>query len=165
MFTLNRVKEALEQAKTDPITSRNAQDYAALIIIHDHLCMRKEEHGDKWEREDEKTDAKKPFDKEMAMKWVNALKSEDKDHPTGPRWTPEDVQPIAEKLGIAKTSEEFWMFFAVMNALYSDNYEIAKKYNLAQNDMFFADLADAWLDDADAVKDKAWAYYKYIMRH
>lgn len=43
--------------------------------------------------------------------------------------------------------------------------EVAKKYGLGGNAEFYADMAHAWLDDKDAVEDKAAAYYCYVVQH
>lgn len=167
MFTLENVKQELEEYKTAPMTGRNANDYAALLIIHDHLCEKQDENDKKaaWTVEVKHHENHVPFNKEVAMNWVKNLKNTDKEHPTGPRWSPEEVMPLAEKLDFPKSGDEFWMFYAVMNALWSDYFELAKKYGLQQNPMFFADMTAAWFDDEDAVEDKAEAYYKYVMKH
>lgn len=52
-----------------------------------------------------------------------------------------------------------------MCSIYSDYAEVAKKYGLSGNAEFFADMAHAWLDDKDAVEDKAAAYYCYVIMH
>ena len=54
---------------------------------------------------------------------------------------------------------------AIMCAMYSDFCEVAKKYGLGGNAEFYADMAHAWLDDKDAVEDKAAAYYCYVVQH
>lgn len=170
MFTLENVKHELEHACDAPFTSKNAHDFASLLIIHDHLCgkHKADKHEKAWDEKHEHHEEHAehvPFNKEVAMSWVHGLKNTDKDHPTGPRWTPEEVMPLAEKVGFPKTGDDFWMFYAVMNALRSDYYAIAQKYGLHNNPMFFADLTAAWFDDEDAVEDKAEMYYKYVMKH
>ena len=30
---------------------------------------------------------------------------------------------------------------------------------------FYVDMASAWINDKDAVKDKAWAYFEYVVKH
>lgn len=59
---------------------------------------------------------------------------------------------------------KFWALYAVMNAMYSDYYEVAKKYNVATPE-FFADMARAFIDDKDAAPGKAERYYEYIVKH
>lgn len=52
----------------------------------------------------------------------------------------------------------------VKRSVYSDYCAVAKKHGVNNVD-FYADLAKAWLHDKDAVKDKAAAYYEYIVKH
>lgn len=166
MFTLESVKKELEDYKNAPMTSRNANDYAALLIIHDHLCGKpeKKERDTEWEKK-EHSEIREAFSKDVAMMWVTHLKSDDPDYPTGPRWKPEEIRALVDKVGVPKEGDEFWIFYAVMNAMYSDFYGVAKKYGLEKNPMYFADTAVAFIDDMDAVEDKVAMYYKYVVMH
>ena len=56
---------------------------------------------------------------------------------------------------------EFW---AVINAVYSDDYGVAKTHN-ASSIAFYVDMAKVWRHDADAKKSKATAYYEYVAEH
>ena len=55
-------------------------------------------------------------------------------------------------------------FYATMNMLYSDYGKVFKKHNAATV-QFYVDMAKAFLDDEDAVKDKLAQYYRYVVRH
>lgn len=99
------------------------------------------------------------FDKETAQEWVESMHNEDGS--TGAHWTMEQVKPIMQQKGVDAAPEEFW---AIMNALYSDYCKVAKKHNVSTVD-FYADMAKAWLDDKDAVDNKAAAYYEYVVKH
>jgi hypothetical protein len=99
------------------------------------------------------------FDMEIAREWVEGMHNEDGS--TGAHWTMEQVKPIMQQKGVDAEPEEFW---AVMNALYSDYCKVAKKHNVSTVD-FYADMAKAWLEDKDAVEDKAAAYYEYVVKH
>jgi len=101
----------------------------------------------------------KPFDKETAKEWVQAIKKSMGQDWT--IWTPEETKKFMDQARAECDPHEFW---AVMNALHSDYFETAKKYGVERPD-FFADLAKAWLEDKDAVKDKAAAYYEYVVDH
>ena len=54
---------------------------------------------------------------------------------------------------------------AALNAVYSDYVKIAKKHGVGGNMDYYVDMALAWLDDKDAVQDKAAAYYRYVVKH
>lgn len=95
-----------------------------------------------------------------AKKWAAAMKNAD--GTTGAHWTQEQTSQVMAQRGY-HYDPAIW--HAVMCSIYSDYAEVAKKYGLSGNAEFFADMAHAWLDDKDAVEDKAAAYYCYIVRH
>ena len=100
--------------------------------------------------------------REMAEEWVEGMESSDPAKPSGGKWTMEQAKPVAQKYGVPTEGEKFYEFWAVMNALYSDYYTVAKKYNMLNPD-FFADMAMAFINDKDAVKNKAAVYYECIV--
>ena len=103
------------------------------------------------------------FNRSMAEEWVADLESDDPAKPHGGKWTTDQIRPIAQKYGVPTEGDKFYEFWAVMNALYADYYGVAKKYN-ALNPEFFADMTMAFLNDKDAVHDKAAVYYEYIAK-
>ena len=100
--------------------------------------------------------------REMAEEWVESLEGSDPAKPSGGKWTMEQVKPIAQKYGVPTEGEKFYEFWAIMNAMYSDYYPVAKKYNVLTPD-YFADLAMAFINDKDAVENKAAMYYECIV--
>ena len=98
------------------------------------------------------------LDKQTAEKWMESLHNED--GTKGPHWTMEQTNQVLNKKGFALDPVEFW---AIMNAVYSDYAAVAKKYNVNNVD-YYADLAKAWLTDADAVPNKPWVYCHYIAK-
>ena len=132
----------------------------------DKLCMlynlkkHMQEHG---EHEGRKTHEAHYISKAMAEEWVDGMDGDDPAKPHGGKWTPDMVKPIAQKYGVPTEGDRFWEFYAVMNAMYSDYYSVAKKYN-ALNPDFFADMTMAFINDKDAVKNKVAAYYDYIVK-
>lgn len=96
--------------------------------------------------------------REMAEEWMKGLHNED--GTTGPYWTKEQTTQVMERLGFKCDPTEFWV---AMNSIYSDYAKVAKKHNMNNVD-FYADMAKAWLDDTDAVHDKAAAYFMYITK-
>lgn len=100
--------------------------------------------------------------REMAEEWVAGMESADPAKPKGGKWTMEQVKPVAQKYGVPTEGDRFVEFWAVMNVLYSDYYAVAKKYNMLNPD-FFADMAMAFINDADAVRNKAAVYYECIV--
>jgi hypothetical protein len=102
--------------------------------------------------------------REMAEDWVNSMEGSDPAKQHGGKWTTEQIKPIAQKYGVPTEGDRFWEFYAVMNAMYSDYYPVAKKYNVLTPD-FFADLAMAFISDKDAVENKAAVYYDCLVEH
>ncbi len=100
--------------------------------------------------------------REMAEEWTEGMQGSDPNKPHGAKWSAEQVRPIATKYGIPTEGERFWEFFAVMNAMYSDYYPVAKKYNTLTPE-FFADMAMAFINDKDAVENKTMMYYECIV--
>lgn len=99
------------------------------------------------------------FDRQTADKWVANMKNSDGSK--GPHWSFDQAKQLMQQRKIDCDPVEF---YAALNAVYSDFGAVAKKHGVS-NVEFFADLARAWLDDEDAVPDKAAAYYEYIVKH
>lgn len=119
------------------------RDYALLCIARDHLKAECKYHGHH-----------PALTPEKAREWVEAM------HPRA-RWTREEVKPFATAIGMGDRVTEM---YAIMNAMASDYGEVAAKHKVDIPE-FYADLAKAWLCDADAVPDKAAAYYGCVVRH
>ena len=100
--------------------------------------------------------------REMAEEWVNSLENDDEDRPKGGVFTMEKAKELAKKVGFKTEGQRFIDFYAIINALYSDYSKVAEKFGV-ETPEFFAHMAKAWLDDEDAVKNKAAMYYRYIV--
>lgn len=99
------------------------------------------------------------FDKRMAMEWTAGMVNAD--GTKGPHWTLEQTTDAMKKHGVDCDPVEW---FAVMNSLYSDYCEALKKNNASTMETYVC-LAKAWLDDDDAIENKAAAYFTYIVEH
>ena len=51
-----------------------------------------------------------------------------------------------------------------MNSLYSDYCEALRESSISTPEVYVR-LAKAWIDDRDAVEDKASAYFTYVVKH
>lgn len=94
------------------------------------------------------------FTEEHAKKWMEAL-------PGGPHWTKEQTTAVMRQRGYDHKPCVFW---AVMNSLYSDYAKTMIRHG-ADKPEIWADLADDWIDDEDAIEDKVGRYYRDIVRH
>lgn len=99
-----------------------------------------------------------PMTEEMAMEWTAGMKNED--GTKGPHWTMDQVKQAMKQKGVMCDPLEM---YAIMNALYSDYCAVMKKHGVNTVDIYI-DLACAWLNDKDAVKNKASAYYEHIVK-
>lgn len=98
------------------------------------------------------------FDRQMAMDWTKDLVNAD--GTKGPYWTMEQINKIMQDYKVDCDPAEFW---AVMNSLYSDYCEVLKKVNATVDT--YVGLAKAWINDPDAVPNKAAAYYTHVVEH
>lgn len=151
--------------------TRDAEDYKRPEAVYGGFWMNGEHDGRKVERgrdqrmdDDDEGQRSQSMDKEMAMEWVEGMKGSDPTHPRGPRWKPDEVKLYAQRAGFPAEGNKFYEFWAVMNAMYSDYYEVGKKYGV-NNPEFYADLAKSFLNDKDAVKNKAQIYFDCIVKH
>ena len=97
------------------------------------------------------------IDRQTADRWVRDMQAE-----SGMEmWPREMTRQIAEKNGMEDLDEN--EFFAVFNAMFSDYYKVAQRWGVDKVD-FYADLTKAFLEDRDAVEDKAAVYYACIVR-
>lgn len=103
-----------------------------------------------------------PLTREKAEEWVRSMQNEDDNREEGECWTLDEVKDLARKMGMPAEGKKLIEFYAAINAMYSDYYKVAEKYGLVE-DEFFAELAKAFINDKDAVKDKVAAYYQYIV--
>lgn len=97
------------------------------------------------------------LDPKMAEEWMKMLVNED--GTKGPHWTFEQVRTMMQQHNLSFDTHEFW---AVLNAIYSDDVAVAKKYGVNKPE-YYIDRAKAWLSDKDAVDGKAAAYFCYVV--
>lgn len=100
--------------------------------------------------------------REIAEEWTERMKNED--GTKGPHWSMEQVKQLREQ---KKELQEFDLpdVYAVLNMMYSDYCEVAKKFNVSNID-FYVCMTKAWLDDEDAGagKAKTLMYYECVAR-
>lgn len=121
-----------------------------------HLLPRKQPIG--FHTSSEQSEKKrKELDKQTAHEWVESMEGEDE-----AKWKDmEEVKPFMMQAKFSGNPIEFW---AIMNAMYTDYCKVAKRFGVDRPE-FFAELAKAWLEDEDAVPNKAAMYYDCIVKH
>lgn len=105
-----------------------------------------------------KIDGKHDFTEADAHEWT--AKMENTDGTTGGHWAPEQTTAVMRAHGL-RYNPAVW--YAALNMIYSDYFETAKKHGVNTVD-FFADMADAFLNDKDAgtPEEKINAYYRCV---
>lgn len=104
------------------------------------------------------SDMSMPMTREIAEEWTKGMKNED--GTKGPHWKMEQVKQLMAQKGIQCDP---WEFFVILNAMYSDYCAVLKKHGVNTIDLY-VDLACAWLNDSDAMPDKASRYYEYVVK-
>lgn len=152
-MTHKDILDAIKEMESERLNDKTASIMADLLYIRDHWHDHRAEAM-------EQDDGDYPcFNWEMAEEWTAHMENED--GTTGPHWPLERIKKEIEQRGIKCDLIKFW---AVINAIYSDDVAVAKKHNVNTMD-YYIDRAKAWLDDKDAVEDKAAAYYRYVVKH
>lgn len=99
------------------------------------------------------------FTEETEHEWVSHM--ENTDGTMGAHWTLDETTAVRDKIGAKRICKyEFW---AVMNSLYSDYGKTLSKVNATPD--IYGELARDWIEDDDAVKAKAAAYFRYVVAH
>lgn len=107
----------------------------------------------------------KMLSQEMAEKWVKCMSvPEGSLAINGEKWNLDEAKEMAVKSGIEFVRFNEFEWYAILNAMYSDNFEVAQKYSVADDPEFFIDLAMAWLMDDDVQPNKTYNYYKNIVK-
>lgn len=100
------------------------------------------------------------FDRETAIHWAEHMQNAD--GTVGPHWTMDQTSVVGDASG-AGHDIPHWVFGVTMNMMYSDYYDVARKFGVNVPE-FYAELARAFLMDKDGPgpEEKLCAYYRCI---
>jgi hypothetical protein len=109
-----------------------------------------------------KRKTEKEFDRAETMYWAEHMQNAD--GTTGPHWTMDQTSAVADASGAGRDIPH-WIFGVTMNMMYSDYYEVARKFGVNVPE-FYAELARAFLMDKDGPEpeEKLCAYYRCIVK-
>lgn len=155
MMDMREIHEEIKRLERMPACYDVCRRLACLYIVREHAQGKDEDHAERRETH--------ALSAEEAKRWVSGMIGTDPEHAHGGRWTIEEAQTLAQKIGWKLTDGEMPAFYAILNALYSDYAFVAKKYGVTQPE-FYAELARAFLMDADARPGKAERYYRHIVQ-
>ena len=149
----DKLHVALREIAECPVSMRTVEQAAA---VTDLLCRL-----DKLEDHDEPETVE--FDRATAMQWAAAMRNAD--GTTGPHWSMDQTSAIADGMGVQETNIPRWAWGVTMNMMYSDYYDVARKFG-ANVPEFYAELARAFLTDKDGPgpEEKLCAYYRCIVK-
>lgn len=133
----------LHELSTQPVCRRSVEE---AVEIAELICVL------------EKLERKCDFTEADAREWTARM--ENTDDTTGPHW------PMAQTTAVMVSRGYHYdpaVWYAAMNMVYSDYFSVAKKHGVNTVE-FYADMAEAFLDDKDAgsPEEKISAYYHYV---
>lgn len=163
---MEELQQEIKKLCEEPIIYRSAERIVTCHEAYKVMCEmyghREHDHDydDVYKVDLAVTEGRTPrFDKRMAMEWTAGMVNAD--GTKGPHWTMEDTNKLHTQHSLTCSKEEFW---AVINSLYSDYCEALRESGASTSETYVR-LANAWIKDADAVPDKAAAYYTYVVEH
>ena len=98
--------------------------------------------------------------REMADEWMAMLKNADGSK--GPHWTFDEVKNLMQSRGVQGDPLTIWVG---MNAEYSDGVMLNRKYGMDRPEYYLDAAVTKWMNDKDAVEDKAAAYFMHVVKH
>lgn len=148
---INGLYARLEELSEKPLTLGRAQE---ACVYADAICAMERLHG--------REEAPEPFDRETATRWAEHMQNAD--GTVGPHWTMEQTSAVADASGAGRDIPH-WVFGVTMNMMYSDYYDVARKFGVNVPE-FYAELARAFLMDKDGpgTEEKLCAYYRCIVK-
>lgn len=106
------------------------------------------------------------LNEKIARMWVKNMDVTDgSERATGEKWTVEQTSQVASNMHIDMGKLNKWEWYTAMNMAYSDKYEVAKEYDIADDAEYFAAEAKAeWISDKDVKGKTLLSYYcNYVM--
>lgn len=97
---------------------------------------------------------------DTAQEWMSKLKNADGSK--GPHWTFDEVKNLMQSRGVQGDPLVIWVG---MNAEYSDAVMLNRKYGVDRPEYYLDAAVARWMNDKDAVDDKAAAYYMHVVKH
>ena len=145
------LKKQLQEVMERPASLGRAEE---VTVYADAICALHKLDGDHF-RESTKM---MEFTEDDAKEWTARM--ENTDGTTGQHWPMEQTTAVMVSKGYHYDPA---VWYAAMNMVYSDYFSVAKKHGVNTVE-FYADMAEAFLDDKDAggPEEKISAYYHCI---
>ena len=145
------LKKQLQEVMERPASLGRAEE---VTVYADAICALHKLGGDHFRESTKRME----FTEDDAKEWTARM--ENTDGTTGPHW------PMAQTTAVMVSRGYHYdpaVWYAAMNMVYSDYFSVAKKHGVNTVE-FYADMAEAFLDDKDAggPEEKISAYYHCI---
>ena len=145
------LKKQLQEVMERPASLGRAEE---VTVYADAICALHKLGGDHFRESTKMIE----FTEDDAKEWTARM--ENTDGTTGPHW------PMAQTTAVMVSRGYHYdpaVWYAAMNMVYSDYFSVAKKHGVNTVE-FYADMAEAFLDDKDAggPEEKISAYYHCI---
>ena len=149
---IEHLKEQMHEIMERPVTLGRAEE---VMVYADAICALHKLDDDHFREATKMIE----FTEDDAKAWTARMENED--GTTGPHWTMEQTDAVANITGVHVKPCTWW---TAMNVMYSDYYGVAAKYGLDRPE-FYADLAKAFLMDKDAggAEAKMAGYYHGVV--
>lgn len=128
-------------------------------VDHKHMDEMSHRSGEKMPGH-ASTKALPKMTREMADEWMAMLKNADGSK--GPHWTFDEVKNLMQSRGVQGDPLTIWVG---MNAEYSDGVMLNRKYGMDRPEYYLDAAITKWMNDKDAVDDKAAAYFMHVVKH
>lgn len=138
---------------------RRVMGFAGSSVDHPHINEMEHRAGEKMPGH-ASTRSMPMLTREMANDWMASLQNADGSR--GAHWTFEEVKNLMQSRGVQGDPLIIWVG---MNAEYSDSVMLNRKYGVDRPEYYLDAALTRWLNDKDAVKDKAAMYYTYVVKH
>lgn len=97
---------------------------------------------------------------EQIKTWVNEMFNEKS---SGAKWTMQETTKVATEMAIPMKIIDAHDWWAAMNMIYSDMYDVAVMFNV-DNTKFYAECAKKFLFDVDTESPRGNLYHKWCAR-
>lgn len=146
---LNRLAEGLAEYMEMPLSSRSTEAIDGMLECWTKVKALYDSMDDV--EDADHAELNRAAAQEWTANMVNA------DGSVGGHWAISDTSNLSKPDDMPD-----WKWNAAMNMMYSDYCGVAAKYGVG-SPRFFADMAKAFLHDADAVENKLDKYYQHIV--
>ena len=150
---MDKLHDALREVSECPVNMRTIEQATAIAGLLKTLDI-----------VETKRTAEKEAERAEIEMWMQHMKNDDPDKPTGPMWSEAECLAFASSAGIDLSGIPGYVFWAAMNMEWSDGWGVARDFGVDQP-QYYARRAEAFLRDKDGggAMRKISAYYRCVV--